>query len=143
MSLRFLLDTNIVSAAVAKIPNGQVLDRLAEHAGGSAIASVVWHELMYGCRRLPAGRRRAALETYLDEVVRPSFPILPYDEAAAAWHAQERARLESRGVPAPYVDGQIAAIAHTHGLILATANPKDFAGFQDLDVQDWTKRRRK
>jgi predicted nucleic acid-binding protein len=82
-------------------------------------------------------KRRTALETYLRDVVQASFPILPYDEAAAAWHGRERARLEALGRTAPYVDGQIVGIAHAHGLVLVTANVKDFAPFQELDVENW------
>jgi tRNA(fMet)-specific endonuclease VapC len=101
----------------------------------------VWHELTYGCRRLPKGKRRLALEVYLRDVVHGSFPILPYDEAAAAWHGEERARLEALSRPAPFVDGQIAAIAHVHGLVLATTNDKDFARFKGLTIEKWSKRR--
>jgi tRNA(fMet)-specific endonuclease VapC len=103
----------------------------------SIAAAPVWHELTYGCRRLPRGKGRAALEAYLTAVVRPAFPILPYDQTAAAWHAHERARLESIGRPTPYVDGQIAAIAHTNGLVLVTRNTKDFTQFKDLELQNW------
>jgi tRNA(fMet)-specific endonuclease VapC len=80
------------------------------------------------------------LEAYLRDVVQGSFPILPYDEAAAAWHGEERARLESLGRPVPFVDGQIAAIAHVNGLILATTNDKDFVRFKGLAVRNWSKR---
>jgi tRNA(fMet)-specific endonuclease VapC len=71
--------------------------------------------------------------------VHGSFPILAYDETAATWHGEERARLEALGRPAPFVDGQIAAIAHVHGL-LATTNNKDFAHFKGLKVENWSKR---
>jgi len=101
----------------------------------------VWHEVTYGCRRLPKGKRRLALEAYLRDVVHGSFPILPYDEAAAVWHGEERARLEALGRPAPFVDGQIAAIAHVHGLVLATTNDKDFARFKGLTIENWSTRR--
>jgi tRNA(fMet)-specific endonuclease VapC len=100
----------------------------------------VWHELTYGCQRLPRGKRRAALEAYLRDVVRVSFPNLPYDEAAATWHGKERARLEALGQPTPFVDGQIAAIAHVHGLVLVTTNDKDFVRFEGLKVENWSKR---
>lgn len=100
----------------------------------------MWHELTFGCRRLPKGKRRSALEAYLRDVVHGSFPILPYDEAAAAWHGEERARLESLGHPAPFVDGQIAAIAHVNGLVVVTTNDKDFIRFRGLSVQNWSKR---
>lgn len=145
MTLRYLLDTNIVSAPVARKPDARVVRRLNRDGPACAIAAPVWHELTYGCHRLPVGTRRVALEAYLAEVIRPSFPILAYDEAAAAWHGQERARLEALGQPAPYVDGQIAAIAHAHDLVLVTANIQDFDRFKGLEIEDWTRpfRRRK
>ena len=113
---------------------------LEKHGYECAIAAPVWHELTYGCRRLPGGKRRSALETYLRDVVEASFPILPYDEVAAVWHGHERARLEKLGRPAPYVDGQIASIAHGNGLVLVTIKTKDFRGFKDLEVENWSKR---
>jgi tRNA(fMet)-specific endonuclease VapC len=97
----------------------------------------VWHELQYGCKRLPVGKRREALEDYLAEVVQVSFPILPYDEAAAKRHAAERAQLEESGTTIPFVDGQIAAIALVNDLVLVTGNVKDFAPFTGLIVESW------
>ena len=120
--LRYLLDTSIVSSPVSKIPDPFVVARLTERGPECAIAAPVWHELTFGCRRLASGKRRDALETYLNDVVRAMFPVLPYDEAAATWHAHERARLEALGRPAPFVDGQIAAIAHANQLVLVTLN---------------------
>jgi tRNA(fMet)-specific endonuclease VapC len=140
VTLEYLLDTSIVSAPVSKKPDPAILRRLSERGPECAIAAPVWHELTYGCRRLPKGRRRAALEVYLRDVVLGSFPVLPYDEAAATWHGEERARLEALGRPAPFVDGQIAAIAHVHGLVLATTNNKDFARFKGLTVENWSKK---
>jgi tRNA(fMet)-specific endonuclease VapC len=125
---------------VSKTPDREILHRLDEHGPECAIAAPVWHELTFGCRRLPKGKRRAALEAYLRDVVHGAFPILPYDEAAAAWHGEERARLESLGHPAPFVDGQIAAIAHVYGLVVVTTNDKDFVRFKGLSIQNWSKR---
>ena len=141
MTLRYLLDTSIVSEPIAKSPDPDIVKRLDEQGHECAIAAPVWHELTYGCRRLPRGRRRTAIEAYLKDVVRASFPILPYDDAAATWHGHERARLEAIGRPAPFVDGQIAAIAHTSTLVVVTLNTKDFARFADLKVENWSKRR--
>jgi tRNA(fMet)-specific endonuclease VapC len=84
------------------------------------------------------GKRRTALEEYLQAVVRRSFPILPYDELAADWHGRERARLEEAGKTVPFVDGQIAAIAFTRGLTLVTASTRDFRSFEGLTAVDWT-----
>lgn len=143
MTLRYLLDTSTLSAAISAKPNRMVLQRLTQRGPQCAIAAIVWNELIYGCERLEAGRRKAELEAYLQDVILKSFPILPYDEAAATWHGVERARQERVGRPGPYVDGQIAAIAHIHDLILVTANVRDFVRFKDLSVEDWSRRRAK
>ena len=139
MTLRYLLDTSIVSSPVSRESSLEIVKQLEQRGHECAIGAPVWHELTYGCHRLPRGKRRTALETYLADVVQPSFTVLPYDEAAAAWHGRERARLEDLGRPAPYVDGQIAAIAHTSGLVLVTVNTRDFARFKDLQVENWSK----
>lgn len=138
MTLRYLLDTGIVSGPVSKRPDPSIVEALEKYGVECAIAAPVWHELTYGCRRLPKGKRRTAIEAYLRDVVRASFPILPYDEAAAAWHGEERARLEGVGRPAPFVDGQIAAIAVVNGLVLVTTNHKDFEHFQGLKIESWS-----
>lgn len=139
MTLRYLLDTSIVSSPISKEPSPEIIKQLEKRGHECAIGAPVWHELTYGCHRLPRGKRRTALETYLGEVVQPAFTVLPYDEAAAGWHGRERARLEGLGRPAPYVDGQIAAIAYANDLILVTVNTRHFAPFKDLQVEDWSK----
>jgi tRNA(fMet)-specific endonuclease VapC len=141
VNLRYLLDTSIVSSPISKTPSREVLRRLESDGHECAIAAPVWHELTYGCHRLPRGKRREALETYLRDVILASFPVLAYDEAAAEWHGRERARLDGLGRPAPYVDGQIAAIAHVHDLVLVTVNVRDFARFKDVAVENWKKQR--
>lgn len=137
--MRYLLDTNVVSSPASIQPNQRIVSRLSQHSGQCAIPAPVWHELSYGCLRLPKGKRRDALAGYLEDVVRTSFPILPYDEVAAAWHAAERARLERLGRAAPYVDGQIAAIARAAGLTLVTMNTQDFKAFEGVEVVDWSR----
>ena len=56
--IRYLLDSNIVSEPVRPRPDAGVQARLAEHGSRVALASVVWHELLYGMERLPEGRRK-------------------------------------------------------------------------------------
>ncbi len=135
---RFLLDTSTISLAVRRDPDANVLAHLRQHGGSCAMAAVTWHELRYGVGRLPRGKRQAELREFLEEVVLPTIPTLPYDERAAAWHADERVRLERLGRTPPFVDGQIAAIALTNGLSVVTANPKDFRVFKGIAVLDWT-----
>lgn len=137
MNLKYLLDTNIVSEPLRPKPRDGVLQKLRRHEEEIAISSIVWHELRFGVERLPSSRRRDAIERYLDEVVLATMPILDYDRAAAEWHAKERARLAARGEMPSFADGQIAAIAGVHELILVTLNDADFKRFQGIRVQTW------
>lgn len=135
--MRYLLDTNVLSEPLRPEPDEKVLRRLRDLRGEVATASVVWHEMLFGCYRLPPSARRSAIQEYLDEVLRPSIQVLPYDTRAAEWHAAERARLTGTGRTPPFADGQIAAIARTNDLIVVTYNVADYAGFRGVRVEDW------
>ncbi len=87
---------------------------------------------------MPDGARKTSLASFLDGLLASGLEILAYDLRAAAWHADERARLQKVGQPRPFVDGQIAAIAAVNDLVLVTRNVSDFALFQGLRVKDWT-----
>jgi tRNA(fMet)-specific endonuclease VapC len=137
VNLLFLLDANVVSEPLRPSPNPGVLRGLREHEGQIGIASVVWHELRFGCERLPASRKRTVIESYLSEVILAMLPIVPYDRAAAEWHAGERARLTSLGRTPPFADGQIAATARVNELVLVTANRAHFEAFEGLRIEDW------
>lgn len=137
MTLKYLLDTNVISEPLRPRPSSGILRKLRRHEDEIAIPSVVWHELRFGVERLPASRRRETIERYLQDVVLATIPVLNYDRAAAEWHARERARLGARGETPPFADGQIAAIAQTHSLILVTLNVDDFRRFHGLRVSSW------
>ena len=137
--MKYILDTNVLSEAVKTEPNRHVMAMLEKHQAEIATASPVWHELQYGCRRLPVSRKREIIEMFLEDVVRQNMVIFPYDERSAKWHAQERARLVAQGQMPPYVDGQIAGIAKVNGLVLVTRNTADFEIFTNLEVQNWHK----
>lgn len=138
MTTRILLDTDVVSEPLRPQPSANVVRRLREHEGEMAIPALVWHELRFGCARLAHSQRRRSIERYLEEVVAVSIPILDYDLRAADWHALERARLVSVGRNPPFVDGQIAAIAHINELMLVTSNEADLRDFKGLKVRSWT-----
>jgi tRNA(fMet)-specific endonuclease VapC len=134
---KFLLDTNVLSEAVKALPDRHVMAMLEKHEGELATAAPVWHELRYGCLRLPISRKREMIEAYLEGVVQANLDILPYDEHAAEHHAKERARLVAQGQTPSFVDGQIAAITKVNRLILVTRNTTDFSKFEDLEVHNW------
>lgn len=137
MGIRFVLDTNIISEPLRPNPNSHIALKLKEFENEIAIASLVWHELLYGVERLPPSQKRQKIEDYLRNVVKGKMPILPYDEAASSYHAMQRARLEKKGISVPFPDGQIAAIAKCNELTLITRNTKDFKYFEGLRVQNW------
>lgn len=138
MKPSLLADTNVLSQPIRPVPHPMVIRQLEEHDGRIATATLVWHELLFGCYRLPPSSRRTMIEHYLHEVVRPAVPLLEYDARAAQWHAAERARLAAIGLTPPFVDGQIAAIAAVNGLVLATMNQADFRCFEGLKLADWS-----
>lgn len=137
MTLRYLLDTNLVTEPIKRKPNQTVLHYLQQYQDVLAIAAPVWHELWFGCYRLPPSQRRNEIEGYLHNTVARTMPILPYDAKAAEWYASERARLTNIGLPTPFADGQIAAVAAVNHLILVTNNVTDYARFQGLQVENW------
>lgn len=134
---RFLLDTNVLSEPLRPQPNLTVMQRLIDQSEELSTASVVYHEMLFGYRRLPESRRRQAIAAYLQEEVETKLMILPYDAEAANWHAAERARLVGTGRTPSFVDGQIAAISVVNNLILVTNNISDYADFQSLQLQNW------
>jgi tRNA(fMet)-specific endonuclease VapC len=135
--IRYLLDANIVQEPLKLAPDGNVLRHLVQHHTELAVAAPVWHELWFGCRRLPPSYKRPVVEAYLNELIVEAVPILPYDAKAADWHAVERSRLVALGRTPPFADGQIAAVAAVNGLILVTKNVADSASFRGLVVENW------
>ena len=135
--MKYLLDTNVLSESVKTSPQKSVLNLTERHQHEIVTAAPVWHELFYGCQRLPVSRQRKILETFLHDVLKPNMIILPYDERAAEWHAKERARLTVLGRIPSFVDGQIAAVAKVNGLILVTRNTPDFEKFSGLKLENW------
>lgn len=134
---KYLIDTNILSEPLKPQPNRAVMDKMKLYFEEIAIASVTWHEILFGCYRLPSSKKRMRIEEYLKELVLPSIPILEYDQQAADWHASERARLTTIGQSPAFADGQIAAIAIANDLILVTNNISDYINFQHLKLENW------
>jgi tRNA(fMet)-specific endonuclease VapC len=132
----YLLDSNVVSEPMKPRPDLAVLRRMSKHEGDCAISVITWHELWFGINRLPSGRRRNALTAYV-RLVPSQCPILDYDASAAEWHATLRARDGAAGTIRPFADGQIAAVAATNDLTLVTRNTADFAGVDELALENW------
>ena len=69
MTLRYLLDTSIVSSPVSREPSIQIVKQIEQHGLESAIGAPVWHELTYGASFYPA----ASAEPHWKAIWRTSF----------------------------------------------------------------------
>ena len=135
--MKFLLDTNALCEPTKVAPNASFLRRFAQHAGDSCTSVLSLHELVFGISILPRSIRKDRLTAYVDALQTAGLVILPYNEAAARWHALERARLVRAGRTSAFVDGQIAGIAVAYGLTLITRNKRDFTDFRELRIDSW------
>jgi tRNA(fMet)-specific endonuclease VapC len=119
-----------------QIPNSEVMDKVNLYRNSIATASLVIHELLYGCLRLPESKKREIFLNYIQRVVL-NLLVFDYDLKSAQWHAQERTRLSKLGKTPAFVDGQIASIAYCNNFILVTNNISDFQAFENLNIENW------
>lgn len=135
-----LLDTNVLSELLRKQPDAAVLAWFARQpADALHVSAVTQAEMLLGARLLPAGKRRAQLEQALDAMFSEDFGarVLPFDGAAAIAYAPIVALRRAAGRPISQFDAQIAAIAASRDLCLATRNTTDFEGCGLTLVNPW------
>ena len=132
MSVSHLLDTNILSDLVRR-PQGVIAARIAD-VGEAAICTslIVAAELRYGAARAGSDRLTRQLEVILSYL-----PVLSLDPPADRAYAAIRTHLEQAGTPIGGNDLLIAAQAQSLGLIVVTANVKEFSRVPDLAVENW------
>jgi predicted nucleic acid-binding protein len=126
-----LLDTNVLSEVLRARPDSTLLAWVAaQPANGLFVSAVTQAEMMLGARLLPAGQRRQRLEGALEAMFLEDFVgrILPFDSSCARGYADVVSARRRAGTPISQFDAQIAAIALSHRLQLATRNVSDFEG---------------
>lgn len=124
-----MLDTNVVSEAMRIVPDPGVLRWLNESETSDLyLSTITIAEVSYGLQILPEGRRRDAISERFEQFVKRGFShrVLSFDEPAAIVYGEIMARTRKIGRPMSVPDGQIAAIAKTHNLVVATRNTEDF-----------------
>ena len=124
-----LLDTNVVSELLRPSPDPAVERWVAGRPAAELYFSAIGEaELRYGAALLPAGRRRDALAHAIDAILREDFEdrILPFDSDAAREYAGIASSRRSAGRRVAPADCQIAAIARSRGMAVATRNVRDF-----------------
>ena len=135
-----LLDTNVVSELLRPSPNPAVEGWVAGRPGADLHFSAIGEaELRYGVAVLPAGRRRDALASAIEAILREDFEdrVLPFDSEAAREYADIAASRRAVGRPVAPADCQIAAIARSRGMAVATRNTRHFEGMEIDLVDPW------
>ena len=104
------------------------------------ITAITEAEMRYGLVILPSGRRRDELVLQTDYLLDGYFEdrILPFDSAAAKIYAEIYASRRRRGRPISLQDCQIAAIARSTGMAVATRNTSDFTNCGIDLINPWS-----
>lgn len=132
MSLRYLLDTNIV-ADLVRTPQGVVAARIAREGEDTVCTSIV----VAGELRFGAAKRGSAPLAARVEAILAAMEIVPLEEPADRRYGELRWHLERSGTPIGPNDMLIAAHALALGLTLVTANVREFSRVSGLAVENW------
>jgi len=137
-----LLDTNVLSEFMRPQPSVSVVAWLDQQPAGEVYTSAVSRaEIELGLMLMSLGKRQEALSQAAWAMFAEDFAgrCLPFDEDAARHYAAIVSARTRAGRPISVEDAQIAAIALTHQMPLATRNTTDFELIDDLEVVNpWT-----
>ncbi len=132
-ALRFMLDTNIVSAFMHA--RSAELDRRISASGKNELcmSAVSYGEIRYGLSMKPEAVRLAAAARVLFSMV----DVLPWTAETAQSYGELRAEMRRGGVSLQPLDMLIAAQALEAGATLVS-NDGAFRHVPGLEVVDWT-----
>ena len=131
-ALRYMLDTNVVSALIRR-PDSEFAARVAALPEGSyAISVIVASELRYGAAKRGSPRLTERIEAVLE-----ALDVLPLAEPADRLYGEIRSWMERTGQPIGLNDLLIAAHARALDTILVTNNLREFRRVPGLTVEDW------
>jgi predicted nucleic acid-binding protein len=132
-----LLDTYVLSELMHPKPAVEVLDWFEQQQGTSFfVSSITRAEILLGIALLPAGKRRDNLAAAAEQMFNEDFAghSLAFDGNCATEYALLVAERTRNGHAISTEDGQIASIALSHDMPLATRNGKDFKGIEGLTL---------
>ncbi len=135
-----LLDTNVVSEPLRAGPDARVIEWIdAQPLETLFLSAITVAELRAGVALLPAGKRRAGLQSSLEAQVLPLFAgrVLPFDAGCTQAYAALMAKARASGLAIASADGYIAAIALAHGLAVATRDTGPFEAAGVTVINPW------
>jgi toxin FitB len=136
----FLLDTCAISEFVTAQPDPHAIQYLiALPRAEIYLSAITIGELDRGIAESQTGKRKAFLQTWLDEHVLPLYAerTLPVDITVARQWGSLAASLTRRGLKMQIADSLIAATAVVHGLTVVTRNESDFASSKVHILNPW------
>ena len=139
----FILDTNVVSELMKERTNADVLAWLDSQTTETLFVTTVTEaEIRTGIAVLPEGERRRMLADAAERVFSAFFDgrILAFDSIAAQFYALIAAERRAEGRPISQADCQIAAIARSRDITVATRNVSDFEGCGIEVLDPWAAR---
>jgi len=135
-----IIDTNVISEAIKPGRNSRVVSWLDAQAIETLFFTAInLSELCLGIEISPAGKRREALASALNELLTEYFSsrILPFDEKAALVYGAMVARARIGGSTISVSDGQIGAIASSHSFSVATHDTAPFIALGVPIINPW------
>jgi predicted nucleic acid-binding protein len=127
--VKYLLDTDVVSQYTKLAPNPRV-DAWVQRTDDSDlyISAITFAELWNGINLLPAGKRRAELENWIEDDLYMQFfnRVVGFNLDVAKRYGSLMARAKKNGHNPNAMDCLIAATALANGMVVATLNRKDF-----------------
>lgn len=130
----YSLDTNVAIDALRR-PAPQLRNRLieAQERGLLVLSSLVLFELVFGVAKGKSPHGRERLNRFLAGIAE----VIEFDAKDAEAAGELRHHLESRGSKIGHYDTLVAAQASRRGLIMVTANTREFERAPGLACEDW------
>ncbi|MDE0123997.1 MAG: type II toxin-antitoxin system VapC family toxin [Bryobacterales bacterium] len=135
------MDTNVVSEVMRHEPRPGVLVWIDQRASRELFVTAVTEaEILAGIALLQPGRRRRRLAGAAERTFSNLFPgrVLPFDSPAARAYSEIVASRRAAGRPASLADSQIAAVARSRGMAVATRNVRDFVAMGVEIFNPWS-----
>jgi predicted nucleic acid-binding protein len=132
-----ILDTNVLSELMRSQPDPAVSDWFARQVGVTFYTTAITtSEILLGIALLDAGKRRNALADAAASMFQEDFSgtCLLFDEACSHLYAAVVANRRRSGFSITTEDAQIAAIALSLNMPLATRNTRDFLHIEGLTL---------
>ena len=135
-----ILDTNVISEPLRQRPHLRVVEWMdQQNVETLYLTTITVGELRYGLAVFPDGKRRTVLRERLETEVLGLFKgrILSYDLAASEAYGVLMARAKGRGLSIGTAGGNIAAIAKSNVMKVATRDASPFIASDVEVINPW------